>query len=73
MNLDSKYLKVMYKRLDFNYNSNKILKSFKEDIDIFILKLAYKYVWPIEVFFFFFKWKLEICKAFKSKIIFYDN
>ena len=29
MNLGSKY------RLDFNYNRNKILKSFEEDIDIF--------------------------------------
>ena len=32
MNLGSKY------GLDFNYNRNRILKSFKEDIDIFILK-----------------------------------
>ena len=45
MNLRSKY------RLDFNYNRNKILKPFEEDIDIFILQLAYKYAWPIEDFF----------------------
>ena len=64
MNFGSKY------RLDFNYNRNRILKSFEEDIDIFILKLAYKYVWPVEGFL---EWKSEICKAFKSKIIFYDN
>ena len=64
MNLVSKY------RLDFNYNCNKILKSFEVNIDIFILKLAYNYYWPIEGFS---EWKLEICKALKSKIIFYDN
>ena len=42
MNLGTKY------RLDFKYN--KILISFEKDIDIFILKLAYKYVWPVEGF-----------------------
>ena len=62
MNLGFKY------RLDFNYNRNKILKPFEENIDNFILKLAYKYDWPIKGFF---DWKSEIIKAFKSKIIIY--
>ena len=64
MNLGSKC------RLDFNYSCNKILESFEEDVDIFILKLDYKYVSPIESFL---KWKSENCEAYKSKIIFYDN
>ena len=38
MNLSSKYV------LDFIYSRSKILKSFEENIDIFILKLAYKYI-----------------------------
>ena len=45
MNLDFKH------RLDFNYNRSEILKFFDKDTDIFILKLVYKYVWPIEDFF----------------------
>ena len=46
------FMKIRSKhRLNFNCNCNKILTSFENDIDIFILKLTYKYVSPIEDFF----------------------
>lgn len=62
MNKGSKF------KIDFRHNWSKIYDRFKNDLDIFILKIAYKYVWPVEGFV---EWKREMCNLFKNKYLLY--
>ena len=58
----------IYNLENFNYKCPiKILKSRNLQT---ILKLDYKNVFLLKIFL---KWKLETCKAFKNKFIFYDS
>ena len=59
-NLGSKYRPEFFKRREYIFN------DFGKQMDLLILKLAYKYSWPIEAFK---EWKDSVFKLFKESYV----